>query len=114
MILSPNLGRLRVPAVVLLLAMAGCLFPLVHQSAQEPRYDASDLSRVKNHRGQFVIRKTDNGASCQIAKPDETIKSLDRPRSGLHTLSGVRLRDSAAPGLQITLRGTDQLNNFPQ
>jgi uncharacterized protein (TIGR03437 family) len=114
MTLSPNLVRLRVPAVVLLLAIAGCLFPLVHQSAQEPRYDASDLSRVKNHRGQFVIRKTDNGASCQIAKPDETIKSLDRPRSGLHTLSGVRLRDSATPGLQITLRGTDQLNNFPQ
>jgi uncharacterized protein (TIGR03437 family) len=114
MTISPNCARLRVPAVVLLLVVAGCLFPLARQNAQEPRYDASDLSRPGNRRGQFVIRKTDNGASCQIAKPDETLKSLDRPRSGLHTLSGVRLRDSATPGLQITLRGTDQLNNFPQ
>jgi uncharacterized protein (TIGR03437 family) len=102
------------PAVVLLLTALGCLFPFVRQNAQEPRSNISDLSRFKSHRGQFVIRKTDNGASCETAKPDEALKSLDRPRSGLHALSGVRLKESVAPGLQIMLRGTDQLNNFPQ
>src|SRR5580765_5178746 len=111
---ASNFTRLRMPAVVLLLTALGCLFPFVRQNAQEPRSNISDLSRFTNHRGQFVIRKTDNGASCETAKPDEALRSLDRPRSGLHALSGVRLKESVAPGLQIMLRGTDQLNNFPQ
>src|ERR1041385_1568279 len=65
----------------------------------------------------FVIEQTDDGAACRAASPEESKAFAERDRfAPLHVISPIREDEVSAQdaGLHIILRGTPQLENFPQ
>jgi len=65
----------------------------------------------------FVIEQTDDGAACRAASPEESKAFAERDRfAPLHVISPIREDGVSAQdaGLHIILRGTPQLENFPQ
>ena len=65
----------------------------------------------------FVIERTDDGVDCRAASPEESKAFAERDRFvPLHIISPIR-EDGVSEqnaGLNIILRGTPQLENFPQ
>jgi len=65
----------------------------------------------------FVIERTDDGAACRTASPEESKAFAERDRFvPLHIISPIREDGFSEQdaGLNIVLRGTPQLENFPQ
>lgn len=77
-----------------------------------------DGQRIAAYPGSgFVIERTDDGAACRAASPEESKAFAERDRfAPLHIISPIR-EDGVSEqdaGLNIILRGTPQLENFPQ
>lgn len=79
-----------------------------------------ELFRHRVDGGLHVVEMTANGATCRTGRPEETPRMMI-PREELHVIYGGRERDrvsvngveSQATGMKITLRATQQLENFP-
>jgi hypothetical protein len=94
-------------------------FPLCTGSAASPRTQQSSaeqsFSVTGSHR-QFVLSQDGDRQSLSYRRPtQEESERLfqDAKLEGLHTISSPR-PESPATGLQITLQGTAELDNFPQ
>jgi hypothetical protein len=93
--------------------------PARARSAQEDKpkteIDGDQLAAYPS--SGFVIEQTDEGSTCRAASAEESKAFAERDRfAPLHVISPIR-GDDVSPqdaGLHIILRGTPQLENFPQ
>src|SRR5262249_32888630 len=86
-----------------------------YRSAVSTR-SASGFSRTES-RQAYIVQVKDDRSECRTAGPDEAaLFTRQIPESSLHVISPSHkgLRPEAVTGLQIVLRGTNQLHQFPQ
>lgn len=121
--MKPGKGRF-VLSLILFAAVAS-VAPISRQQAQTPRKKLAispdqiqralkDPSQPQTTAadGHFIV-KTATGAACRHMTPDEAARMrIDAPRTNLHSLSGTD-PSVMQQGFTITLRGTQQLENFP-
>ena len=119
--------RGRVIVGVCLLLAGSVLFPMWRQQAQSPRAQmkrlGGQLQRAHRVEAQtpdgapadgHVIVRTENGAECRhLTAGEARALRLEERAVALHVLTGAGERREAQTGLKITLRGTQQLENFP-
>jgi hypothetical protein len=108
-------------SLILLLCSTGVAPAAKSQQESVPSYKpvASNVAHLMtaSQAGNYVIHANQDGASCQNATQEESQAIAKRDELiPLHVISTVR-SDEVGPqeaGLKIILRGTPQLENFPQ
>src|SRR5437762_7029435 len=76
---------------------------------------ASDNLSPSGESGNFILYEGDGGVTCRQATTEEARLLSRRDRSDqLHRISPVDEYSAQQKGLQIVLRATQQLENFPQ
>lgn len=76
---------------------------------------AAGLESTDSLTGNFVLTVTPDGKECRPMTAGEELEmGFTQQRGELHDVSDNSLRRSAQTGLKITLRGTQQLEGFPQ
>lgn len=109
------------------LVLTGLLatLPLTPQHAQSKKqtiraslHQRAAVATVENHdslTGNFVITATPNGKECRPMTVGEELEmGVAEPHGELHDVTDNSPRRSAQTGLKITLRGTQQLESFPE
>lgn len=75
---------------------------------------ASLRENIEGLTGNFVLTVTPGGKECRPMTASEELEmGVNRQRSDLHDVSDNSARRLAQAGLKITLRGTQQLEGFP-
>ncbi|HET9533042.1 MAG TPA: NF038122 family metalloprotease [Blastocatellia bacterium] len=111
--------RLRVLlAAVLVWAAAVCLFSSQRDSVSfADAAEQSGRARLRAVPGasQFTLYARDGDVGCRAATEAEARMFSERdPSERLYEISPISLADANAEGLNIVLRGTQQLEGFPQ
>ena len=102
--------RARVSAALILLAIMAGFGPLASRS--ETAASQAIDSLVASSSEGYVVVESSSGAQCREATPQEA-ELINRPVDvETHAIPRVRLHD--AGGLTISLRGTTQLDGFPE
>ncbi|MBI3949650.1 MAG: hypothetical protein HY314_04250 [Acidobacteria bacterium] len=114
-----------VPFIVIsFVLLQGFILPVPPSAAQDAvlgvpsfeddaAFDSSSLSAVPEADGFVRYEEVDGTIVCRQATPEESLAMAERdPDFPLHTISPIRLYQQQT-GLKIILRGTAQLNNFP-
>lgn len=108
--------------LILVLLAAGCAaFPWLPQHAQSDKQSARRFLRASEHGGSaeqtgdgFIIFHNGNEVTCrQMTAREEQELLVEGRQADLHELAN-RHSLQAQTGLKIMLRGTQQLENFPQ
>ena len=100
------------------LLLAGLLaaVPFVPPHAQsKPQLSGDSASDNTLVPGNFVLVATPAGRECRpMTTREKRELDFDRPRGALRVLGDANAQRTQQAGLKITLRGTTQLDNFPQ
>src|SRR5262249_39689267 len=109
-------------SLIMLLSLA-TIAPTAKSQQQEsipsyiPVHDADNHLVAVPEAGNYIIEASPEGASCRIATREESQVLAERDQLlPLHTISQAT-SDDVGPqdaGLKIIMRGTPQLENFPQ
>lgn len=85
------------------------------RAALQRQAPAPTLENGDSPTGNFVIMATANGKECRpLTVTEEQEMGFDQARGELHELSDSSPRRAQQTGLKITLRGTQQLEGFPE
>ncbi|MFN8003406.1 MAG: NF038122 family metalloprotease [Acidobacteriota bacterium] len=125
-------------SLFLFLCVSACLFPLVREQAQTKQppagvqlrrwhttdrnhqlaghdQDGHDLTGSGAPTARYVLRRTEDGVACRrMTEAEANTLRLNEQRAGMEFLPRETALREQAQGLKINLRGTSQLNNFPQ
>ena len=114
----------KIIAVTLMaLLISSMVVPAANSQAPEPTQSYKPVSDFDGHAlaasegGDFIIEGTTEGAACREATLEESKALAQRDQlAPLHLISPVNQDgvSSQGAGLSIILRGTPQLENFPQ
>lgn len=110
---------------VLVLTVLLAALPIAPQHAQSKKQairaalqrqvPAPTLENGESPTANFVILATANGKECRpLTVNEEREMGFDQPRGELHALGDNDPRRTQQTGLKITLRGTQQLEGFPE
>ena len=87
----------------------------IRRAALQQRVAVTPVNDPDSLTGDFVLMATAHGKECRPMTAGEELEmGFAQPRGELHDVSDNSLRRSAQTGLKITLRGTQQLEGFPQ
>jgi len=116
--------NLKLIAITLIALLSSALVTPAAKSQQQdsvPRYEPvsdSDVHLVAaSLGGAYIIQAGPEGASCRVATPEESQTLAERDQLlPLQTISRPTSEEVGPQevGLKIVMRGTPQLNNFPQ
>ena len=113
-------NNIKIIAITLVMLLtSSSAFPAANLQATEskPKYKpvSLNLPLTATAGGDFVIEGTNEGVACRDATTEESQALTGRDETlPLHVITPVSDEVSTQGGLSIILRGTPQLENFPQ